>query len=510
MRIGIILLSVLLWTSCFDDKGNYDYRDLGEMTIYGIVTDSWYELFAYSDTLYIPVEINSTRYIGGEQPYTYEWKFETSTDETFDGDVPQNYTVARTKDLKFVPELKAGDYYCFFIVTDTILKLQKKVDFYVRLKTVTSEGWMILCEEDGEARLDWVVSLSDTVDRISRNLWADSEVKLGKPYGISSAYDLRGSNRYVFTENGTYNIDAQDAHVGEDNDVKLKFGDMPDVVYGLATEQAIQRNNVLDLIVTRDKNLYGRNPRMSGSVYGFALNYTSDGKRFDVAPYFGHRYGGSGASVILYDETNRRFMELDDDDKNIPRPLTFAGGTAEFQAETGRDMVYMNWTKDSYTFAVLRDPSDGELYVYGIKVESDGNNYRQYYMRLNRPNGDAVKHIAFHSLYRYLFYSTDQGNIYQFDMERPDTPAQKVLSFPGETVSALKINKMVAWVAYQPWEKARENQLVVGTNVTAGDEDNCGILRIYDVPSLMKPLEKKKEYTGLGKIVDIVYRERGK
>ena len=34
--------------------------------------------------------------------------------------------------------------------------------------------------------------------------------------------------------------------------------------------------------------------------------------------------------------------------------------------------------------------------------------------------------------------------------------------------------------------------------------------RVYDVPGLMAPLEKKKEYTELGKVVDIVYRERGK
>ena len=311
---------------------------------------------------------------------------------------------------------------------------------------------MILCEENGEARLDWVMNLTEKEDRISRDVWADSELKLGKPYAIFSAYFLRGSNRYVFTENGTFNIDVEDAHVGEDNNVKWAFGDAPDVVHGLATEVAIQRNNSLDLLVTRDKNLYVRDPYLVGSIYGFPINYTSDGKRFDVAPYFGHRYSGNEASVIIYDETNKRFMELDDDEKNIPHPLTFAGGTVDFSAETGRDMVYMNWTKDSYTFAVLEDPSDGEMYVYGIKVEVSGNNYRQFYMKLNRPNKDKIMHIAFHSIYRYLFYSTENA-VYQFDMEAPETPAKQILSFPDETITALKINKMVGWIAYQPWEK---------------------------------------------------------
>ena len=510
MKKWLIILGVLLSVSCFDDKGNYDYADLGEVTIEGIATDRWYELFAYSDTLKIPVKITSTRYTNGEEPYTYAWKFTKLNAPTMDEqDNPIDYTISREKNLAYVPAFSAGDYNCFFVVTDTILGLQKKVDFFVRLRTAVSEGWMILCEENGEARLDWVMNLTEKEDRISRNVWADNELKLGKPYAIFSAYFLRGSNRYVFTENGTFNIDAEDAHVGEDNNVKWAFGDAPDVVHGLATEVAIQRNNSLDLLVTRDKNLYVRDLYLVGSIYGFPINYTSDGKRFDVAPYFGHRYSGSEASVIIYDETNKRFMELDDDEKNIPHPLTFAGGTVDFSAETGRDMVYMNWTKDSYTFAVLEDPSDGEMYVYGIKVEVSGNNYRQFYMKLNRPNKDKIMHIAFHSIYRYLFYSTENA-VYQFDMEAPETPAKQILSFPGETFTALKINKMVGWIAYQPWEKARENQLVVGSYINDKEESKCGVMRIYDVPGLMAPLEKKKEYTELGKIVDIVYRERGK
>ena len=57
MKKWLFILGVLLWTSCFDDKGNYDYIDLGELTVDGIITDQWYELFAYSDTLKIPIEI---------------------------------------------------------------------------------------------------------------------------------------------------------------------------------------------------------------------------------------------------------------------------------------------------------------------------------------------------------------------------------------------------------------------------------------------------------------------
>ena len=144
MKKWLFILGVLLWTSCFDDKGNYDYIDLGELTVDGIITDQWYELFAYSDTLKIPIEIHSTRYTEGEEPYTYEWKFMSQSSQTWDErNEPIDYTVSREKNLAIVPQLTAGEYFGFFIVTDTILGLQEKVDFFVRLRTTVSEGWMI-------------------------------------------------------------------------------------------------------------------------------------------------------------------------------------------------------------------------------------------------------------------------------------------------------------------------------------------------------------------------------
>ena len=66
MKKWLFILGVLLWTSCFDDKGNYDYIDLGELTVDGIITDQWYEFFGYSDTLKIPIQIHSASTIEGK------------------------------------------------------------------------------------------------------------------------------------------------------------------------------------------------------------------------------------------------------------------------------------------------------------------------------------------------------------------------------------------------------------------------------------------------------------
>ena len=69
--------------------------------------------------------------------------------------------------------------------------------------------------------------------------------------------------------------------------------------------------------------------------------------------------------------------------------------------------------------------------------------------------------FACHHSLPYLFYSDGQ-TVYQFDMGHPDTPAKKVLDFPGESIKVLRFNPFVAWEAYEDWERARNYQLVIG------------------------------------------------
>ena len=52
--------------------------------------------------------------------------------------------------------------------------------------------------------------------------------------------------------------------------------------------------------------------------------------------------------------------------------------------------------------------------------------------------------------------------------------------------------------------------IVIGTHAQGAAENEFGIMRLYDVPNLMGDLVQKKEFKKLGKIVDIVYKERKK
>ena len=66
---AVMLLAAVLWTSCYEDKGNYDYNQLTEVQISGI--EDKYTVYVGSD-MKIPVEITYKN--GILKDVSYEWR----------------------------------------------------------------------------------------------------------------------------------------------------------------------------------------------------------------------------------------------------------------------------------------------------------------------------------------------------------------------------------------------------------------------------------------------------
>lgn len=93
-------------------------------------------------------------------------------------------------------------------------------------------------------------------------------------------------------------------------------------------------------------------------------------------------------------------------------------------------MVHMEGNNRRIVFAVLKEPGRDEYYVYGMVLNGDCKVERSHYMRLNLANSDKITKFAFHPFYRLLFYATEQGDIYQFNMNTPDEKAKRYFLFP--------------------------------------------------------------------------------
>lgn len=519
MAVACSLMVVLL-TACFDDKGNYDYREINDVTIEGISRDKVYELFAYQSTLEITPVIHST--IGDGADYEYTWRIvpRNATDENGTLD---KYVVSHEKNLVYPVQLEDGDYTGFFEVKDPETGVTWIVDFYMQVKSQGSEGWLAVCEDNGRTRLDLIGKNSDGEDVLFADLWKNNDFEMGTPQKFFFVGDNYGSSfRFpiLTTDKGTYSIMGNDFHIGEDTDMKWYFG--------LGGDKVNIAQTAVELFTTSSSfATYWWVINEKGEIYvtdfsdraffSYPINKLDGQTEFEAAPYLGvsYTYNDMGDepwynyATIFYDKTNRRFLSKYGAN-NYPS-LMKCSGNQLFEVETGRDMVYMDShvEVDGLVVAVLKDPSAPEYYLYGLTL-GYGKIEQTYYGKIGGPVADA-KFFALHPVYNSLFYGT-KNKIYRVSLSDPEKEPVEVVSLEGEEIVTMKFNKILGYYEdTTPEVKDYMDMLLVGTHKEAAPEgeENVGTFRLYEIPSLATgTVTEKKKIEGLGKIVDIVYKER--
>ena len=529
-QLLLYLFLSLLATACYDDLGNYKYTDLNNVTVDSIHSNQWYEKYTYADTLRIE-PVLSLALGGTEDHLEFEWKLMPLHARYNNDSIPveeqkAGYIIGREKNLAYPLKEKPGEYAGFFYVKDTQTGISYKTDFYVRLRTAVSEGWMVLCEEAGKARLDMISYTSANEKLISHNLWKNLDFDLGKPHKLVYNYNRTlGTSRLVYCDAGTFNLDPETLQPSEENNMRWQFSENPDKVEIVGGATTMNSGTRRELVVTSEGELYWRkyDDIATGAQFTFPVNKLKNSNEFfKVSPHIGYKphYNWEVCSIILYDESNRRFLALESaiesEDRwgnitykaqDYPNVLSFSeGGTANYDANTGKDLVHMEGTREGYVFAVLKTPGTEDYDIYGMITQDEWEVVRTHQIRLLPANSEKITLFAFHPIFRFLFYATDQGNVYQFDFSKPGTPAQKILSFPGEHISVMKFQCPVAYVTYEPWETEREYWLYISGYDTTQEESVSGVFRMYDFPAQTSAPVLKQEIYHLGKIVDIAYR----
>lgn len=538
-QLLLYLFLSLLATACYDDLGNYKYTDLNNVTVDSIHSQ-WYEKYTYADTLKIE-PVLSLALGGTEDHLEFEWKLMPLHARYNNDSIPleeqkAGYIIGREKNLAYPLKEKPGEYAGFFYVKDTQTGISYKTDFYVRLRTSVSDGWMILCEEAGKARLDMISYTSENEKLISHDLWKDLDFNLGKPHKLVYNYNGNyGSSRLLYCDAGTFNLDPETLQPSEENNMLWLFSENPDKVEICGGATVWNTVPQREMVITPDGELYSRERYdiPIGAIFTYPINRLANSTEyFKVAPYIGYKSGlytweedpededrETGRSIILYDETNRRFLSLKSTLKkpypwggyeyvadNYPSVLSFTGGTVDYDVNTGKDLVHMEGNPEGYVYAVLKTPGTEDYDLYGMSLNLGFKQERTLYERLLPANGDKITHFAFHPIFSFLFYATEQGDVYQFDFSTPKKPAQKILSFPNEHISVMKFQPRIPSGLLANWETARQHWLYIAGYDTTQEESVSGVFRMYDLPAQTSAPVLKQEITRLGKIVDIALR----
>lgn len=522
-KIAAVCSMILLLTACYSDKGNYDYHDINELTIEGIDRENVYQAYAYQTTLKISPVIHSTT--GNEENYEYTWRIIPRNADTDKGASLDDFIVSHEKELVYPVQLSDGDYTGFFEVKDLATGVTWIEDFYLHVTSQGSTGWLIACEENGRTRLDLIGKDSEGKnDVLYPDLWKNLEFDMGSPKRLFFLGDNWGTFGFPFlaTDKGSYAITGTDFHIGEDTDLKWYFGTAGDHILIQSSANDIYTaapNLVAYWWVISDKGEIYKTECSNQAFFSYPINMVNGETEFKAAPFIGVSYSwwymadvepwNYDYAVIFYDMDGRRFLSKYDAN-NYPSEMQCIG-TQLFDVVTGRDMVFMDshYDIDELVVAVLKEPASPEYYLYGMLLKFQ--EIEQFcYGKIEGPDMANARFFALHPSLNVLFYTTE-NKVYRVDIGNQTTMnVTEVLALdPGEEIVVCKFNKIL-YLDGPEGMSDNMYKLVICTNKknASPDDPNVGTFRLYEVPEFAtEKLKLEEEIEGLGKIVDVVYKE---
>lgn len=515
--LATIIAFAAILAGCAKDRGNYTYKDLYGPEITGVESNLSYLV---SDRMTLNPDLGSKA--GPEDGYKFEWKAISVTTQ-------EVTVIGDSKNLDYVIALEPDVYSLFFTATQKSSGLIWRQEYKLTVSMKTSEGWMVLCSDQGRTCLDMVSSVTGAIEHDI--LKGNGMPTYNGPRKIQWLSSMTSENSpfYLLTDDGA-------TRLGKNN---FNWKPEYDFAYEVAISDKLLPESIVcagvgKMTVSGKKAYYCESSLGIEGLYGSAIN-----KNFNVSPYIGANTTAMiyAAVYLLYDTDNKRFiaycplvefpefgsidpiMTMDEMEK-IARDMEKEGttavtGDAFASYPTGMDMVYMENTmydpgngKMGRTYSILRD-TKGKLHLYGIQLGdlmqySDCQSVvgRSYYGDLSGCTDLGLPncHYAFSSLKNYMYHSN--GNkIYRVDLSEKILKSQLQITLPvGEKITCMKFN------IYQTADyKSRSYDLIV-----ASEKGGKGILRIYEGLNSEGNFSSVKPtvYEGFSKIVDVTYRER--
>ena len=372
----LIVLSVLQFGACSDDKGNYIYKEINElMVVENLEKGKLYTKVSFVDSLSFDPVINSTLKDFNEADYEYLWKAIPKGVDFNKIEHVDSLVLSTERRIDMLLTLKPGDYSCFFNIIDKETGICWSTPFQLRVKSMTSEGWMVLCEENGKSRMDIIFNSNENDDLIAHNIWGNEPFKPGFPRRLLYNYSVNEVFPMLVTDDDTYVMDPEYLRVGEDNSLKWRFGITPDAVHLLASNLSMFSVSNRLVIVDDRHEVYSIDRSVYGSVFEYPINKIDGKIDFRAAPFVGVSFddnyinGGYGcAPAVLYDATHRQFLVIRNN-STYPSVMTFSGEHI-FPVQTGCDLVHMESTKSGLIYAILKHPTTHEFFFCGMKLRA--------------------------------------------------------------------------------------------------------------------------------------------
>jgi len=490
IQAAVIALLFLAY-GCVSDEGNYDYEKINELEVTGIQNE--YTVYT-GDYFKIAPQINPTLDDGSDSDrYEYKWVVVNPLKLAIEA----RTTIATTKNLDGILKLPPARYDLYYFVKDKVTGVNWQQPI-ITLNVVSSiyEGWLVVGDVDGKARLDMVSIIPGVAQpRIINDVLdaAGSALKLsGKAVDVDCfSTPLPGTVIYgvyvTASESGTARLEPDSFEWNQTMNLAYEtVGGAFPTNFGIDFMKSPSSG---ENFIYKDGNIYYFN-RTQQIRYGLPQNKVDlETKNFYAAPFIAE-YGSTGTPVF-FDVEKHRFLRFSYSKGTCSAmPPVTASATALDWNNTNCDLVYMTASNFNLneSFAVLKNLSTGKFYLLRFNSTAVQTYYKEM---LNAPDLDKATKFAVSPDAGYLFYTV--GNkVYEYDSGTQS--AKLMLDKGSEEITYLGFSKR--------GKKEITSKLILGTYNTTGK------LELYTVPPVNGNLILENSYSGLCKIVDVSYRVR--
>ena len=496
LRMIFLMTAVLGLGSCYDDKGNYDYKELTSLQIdtTGIASEQTAYQF---ENFKVPV---SVKYAGDASNLSYEWKIYPQEPKK-DDDVAKydSAVVLYTKPVfdTVIYELP-GKYYLALTVTDHSQDIKEYFTMKLNVETQLSRGLCVMDENNGiyDLHLIKTAKLLPEITAADEHVYYhvysgvnDLEVTNGKFLGFVSASSFTSNySLYFYTETGGIQLDLNTFDMVS-NDYASWFSFPMSITP--APEALTVTSRPMEVIINKGLVHVWDHMSMSETTYGDRLSGD-----YEAAPYL-LKMTGTKFATVIFDTKNKRFAPIDVFGSNVGQFESTAG--AEFDLNdvgANKELLFMENGFNAYTYAVFHDTGTGEYSLYVADFEGDTPTPIKKYAMDGCTGLNEDSRFAFSNQGNVCFYSSG-SDLCQYKYASTNTGAA-VHTFTGETISGIKMFRSAG--------HARDGRLLIVYTLTGSGEGKVYLLEFNDLTgAIVSGLDKP--YTGFGRIIDTVFKE---
>lgn len=430
--------TLALMTGCFEDEGNYDYKEPLTIEV-GNVAES-YTVTPGTGRLTISPTVTPA-----DRKYDYFWTL-TPAGATWGTKVD---TLARTKDLDYPVNMSLGSYKLRFCAKDKATGIFAYTEYDLQVTTDMASGWWVLKTEGDSTDVDY---FNDTKQKHDIIRGANGRHLAGAAVGLDFT-----SSYWTFDEKSQRDkrVEAVFLAAGKDLVVVDYFtGRILSDYDALFIDKPARREvkaifqGPSDTHVVVDEQVYS----MYHSKYDIYSQFLiKAGGQYDLSPL----HHAAGTLPLLYNRRNTSFCSVQ---RSSTALEYFKDGTPS-PKNMGLDLLYIGgqttqtWTQGDGALAVMKKQGAENYYLYTLNGQpyDTNSNPIQKVEDLDASMGLVKADLmALNQTNRIIYYVRD-NKLYATNLDNKQETLQDVQLAPGEKVTYLEFIKFAPYSLDSLW-----------------------------------------------------------